>query len=201
MPKARAGQNLTCPHCNESFYRRPSHVRRGITKTCGKRECISLSMQGEGNPFWGKTHSEETREALAKNPTAKPPGAKRTGPPKGYKHTPEARAKMSAALKARWQTNRDKMLGYTKRSDRPREELRYRRNFSPWQRENWKEPKCVWCDAPDDLVLDHIIPVMCGGQNARENAQTLCQPCNIWKMRYVDRPLLLAGLVDRGSRI
>lgn len=201
MPAKRTGQNLTCSVCGEIFYRRGSHIKRGITKTCGKRECISESMRGAGNPFWGKTHSEETLKALSANPTAKPPGSKRTGPPKGYKHTPEARAKITAALKERWRTNRDTMLSYIPRSTKPREELRYRRNFTPWQRGNWKDTACIWCNATENLILDHIIPVMCGGTNVRENSQTLCQPCNMWKMRYVDRPLLIAGLVDRGGRI
>lgn len=201
MPAKRTGQTLTCAICGEAFYRRGSHIKRGITKTCGKSECKSAWMRGANNPFWGKSHSAETLAKLANNPTAKPPGAKRTGPPKGYRHTLEAKAKMSAALRERWRLNRDEMLSRFPRTERPREELRYRRNFTPWQRENWKEPNCKWCNSTEGLILDHIIPVMCGGEGVRENAQTLCQPCNMWKMTYVDRPLLLAGLVNRGGRI
>ena len=113
---------------------------------------------------------------------------------KGYKHTPEARAKITAALKARWVTNRDKMIAALQRSPKPRELLRYRRNFTSLQRKTWKGTTCAWCGMTERLILDHIIPVMCGGTQERRNAQTLCQPCNLWKMAHVDRQLFLAGL-------
>ena len=114
----------------------------------------------------------------------------------GYKHTAEAREKMSAALRERWANNRDKMLESLAhlRNDKARELQRYRRNFTPMQRREWKETRCVWCGTSQKLTLDHIIPVMCGGLNERRNAQTLCQPCNIWKMHNVDRLLFLSGL-------
>lgn len=193
MPNIRTGQTCKCIICGEDFYRKASYIRRGIRKTCGKRECKSASMSGANNPFWGKSHSPETVERIQAAHRARPHG-KRTGPPKGFKHTPEARAKMTAALKKRWLVNRDKMLAFMEREPRPREELRYRRNFTDVQRELWKGTHCKWCNATEQLILDHIIPVMCGGKNARENAQTLCQPCNMWKMAHVDRPLMLAGL-------
>lgn len=72
--------------------------------------------------------------------------------------------------------------------------MRYRRVFTPAQKRDWKEPKCAWCHETKDLVLDHIIPVAGGGINEKRNAQTLCRTCNLWKMRYVDRQLILAGL-------
>lgn len=195
-PNRRNGRFFDCPYCGDQFYRKASFIARGITKTCGKRECISKSMMKENNPFWGKEHSPEVRDALRSAATAKPEGAKRrrSGPPKGYQHTPQARAKMSEALRRRWATNRDTMLSYIKRNDLPREEQRYRRNFTPWQRLNWKADKCLWCSSTEELILDHIIPVMDGGVNLKENSQTLCQPCNIWKSIYVDRPSHLARL-------
>ncbi len=195
----KTGQHFDCPICGEKFYRKPSLIKRGITKTCGKSECLSQWMQKENNPFWGKEHSPEVKRKLSEAKTAKPNGRKRTGPPKGYKHTPEARAKMSAALRRRWRENRDEMLSYIPRNERPKEELRYRRNFTPWQRKNWKDDVCAWCKATDELVLDHIIPVMDDGTNIRENCQTLCRSCNLWKMVYVDRPAHLARLALQGG--
>jgi 5-methylcytosine-specific restriction endonuclease McrA len=41
--------------------------------------------------------------------------------------------------------------------------------------------KCRICGSRDDLCIDHIIPVTKGGDNADENLQTLCKPCNIKK--------------------
>ncbi len=184
---------MNCMICGDSFYRRRSYIKRGIRKTCGKTECKSGSMRGANNPFWGKSHSAEVREKIKQGRARNPP--KNTGPRKGsFRHTPEARAKIAAASRELWRLNRDKMLACNPRPPlKPREELRYRRNFTEVQRKLWKESKCSWCESVDQLVLDHIIPVMCGGENVRANAQTLCQPCNRWKLWHVDRPLFLAG--------
>ena len=40
---------------------------------------------------------------------------------------------------------------------------------------------CLKCGAEDGLSIDHIVPVSKGGQNALDNLQTLCMPCNISK--------------------
>lgn len=197
-PYRKNGRNFSCVVCGEEFYCKASLIAKGVTRTCGKPECYSVSMQKENNPFWGKNHSPEIRQLLKDSRTATPPD-KRRKTAKGYKHTPEARAKMTAALKKRWAENRDIMLSYILRNDCPREEQRYRKNFTPWQRSNWKADKCVWCNSTESLVLDHIIAVMDGGYNLKENCQTLCQPCNLWKSIYVDRPAHLARLsLQRG---
>jgi hypothetical protein len=177
-------------------YKTRAYLLRGHKRvTCGASECKTKAMQGENNPFWGKIHDEATRLRIREGRRARPP-KKKTGPPKGYKHTPEARAKITAALRERWAVNRDKMLKNLEhlRLNKPREEQRYRRNFTPLQRREWINTHCFWCQSTEDLVLDHIIPVSCDGVNERRNAQTLCRTCNLWKMAYVDRPLFLAGL-------
>lgn len=189
-PWRATGRMFTCMICGEPFYRRASQIKRGITKTCGKRLCKSSSMRGSKNPFWGNGHSPET---LARIETTKRARPIRMSPRKGYHHTPEARAKISAATKRRWVENRDNMLACNPPRYKPDSERRYRRNFSTLQCELWMGTKCVWCDATENLVLDHIISVMCGGTNVKENAQTLCQPCNLWKLKYVDRPMQTAG--------
>lgn len=209
MPPKRAGQHFDCPYCGDQFYRRPSHVRRGITKTCGKRRCISASAMGANNAFWGKNHSEHTREHLKvmrKSRPPRPPGAAKYGPLKGtYKASAEAREKLSAAMRADWAKNRDKRLAAcakaseTHQMKRLSDGPRYRVQFTPMQRRDWADAACKWCDATEDLVLDHILPVMAGGTNRKSNAQTLCRRCNLWKVRYVDRPLLLAMLDAKGA--
>jgi 5-methylcytosine-specific restriction endonuclease McrA len=203
MSTIRTGQYFPCMICGKEFYRRASYIRRGIRKTCGDPACKSASMSGPNNPFWGKVHDEETLQRIRETRRARPPG-KKTGPPKGYHHTPEARAKITEALKHRWRENRDKMLAAVAKATQSQRlgrnsEPRYRLQFTPMQRRDWKDAQCAWCGATDKLILDHIIPVMCGGTNERKNVQTLCQPCNIWKMRYVDRSLLLAGLGSNGD--
>lgn len=205
MPREKTGQHIPCMICGTLVYRRKAYLLRGHTRmTCGKPECKSESHRGANNPFWGKEHTEETKAKIDAAIKSRPVPKRKGGPPKGYKHTPEARALMSAAVKERWRTQRDKMLSALPRGEehmyrKMNYEPRYRSNFSPAQRREWGGEKCLWCDATEDLVLDHIIPVMAGGKSVKENAQTLCQPCNLWKMWNVDRPLRLAGLGSQGG--
>ena len=37
---------------------------------------------------------------------------------------------------------------------------------------------CLCCGAIDNLSIDHIIPVINGGENDLSNLQTLCKKCN-----------------------
>ena len=236
--RKRNGQYFNCPYCKEEFYGRPSHVLRGIIKTCGKRECISQSAMGENNAFWGKEHPAEMREKLStirrsrprpdmrgdNNPMRKgghtpegkarmsfirkkenrPSHWKKPGP-ESYVASAEARAKISVGLREDWRVNRDKRLEAvakareTQIANRLNKEPRYRVQFTPMQRRDWKADQCLWCDSTEELALDHILPVMAGGTNIRENSQTLCRRCNMWKMRYIDKPLLLAILASKGA--
>jgi len=176
------------------LYLRASYIQRGVRKTCGKPECRSAIMSGDSNPFWGKKHDDENRAKIREGRRRSKP--RRSGPEKGsFKQTPEARAKMSEALRQRWKDRRQFMLDSLPRGEAHHmrglhPEPRYRRNFSPLMRREWTDDKCFWCGSTEKLTLDHILPIMCGGQNTKENAQTLCHPCNLWKMVYVDRPLM-----------
>lgn len=38
--------------------------------------------------------------------------------------------------------------------------------------------QCVRCHSKNELEIDHILPVMCGGTNADENLRVLCSKCN-----------------------
>lgn len=198
MPQ-RSGQYFDCAICGEQFYRKPSHVLRGITKTCGKTTCKSAYFSGENNPFWEKEHTPEIREQLSnnwsKNHRQKP------GPKPGFKHTKEARQKITASVLRRWKDNRDEMLTYARQGlNAPRHDLasepRHRVKFTGVQKKLWIKDACFYCNDTTNLVLDHIIPASCGGKRVKTNTQTLCQPCNQWKMRYVDLPLYFA-MLDR----
>lgn len=203
--RPETGQWLSCSICGTRFYRRQSYVDRGIVLTCGKSACKSAAMKGEGNPFWGKRHDETARQRMRSNHKAPAPG-KKTGPPKGYRHTPEAREKMRQAMLDRWRDNRDEMIARLPRGEAHHyhklpEERRYRKEFTPLQRREWTDDKCCWCGSTENLTLDHIIPIFDGGEPVRSNAQTLCHPCNLWKVWFVDRPRYFAGQAAKGADI
>lgn len=75
---------------------------------------------------------------------------------------------------------------------KPKGPSRRHSNFTAKQRKEWMGSACTQCGTSDNLCLDHIIPVCAGGLSVRENAQTLCQPCNIRKVKEVDWPLAKA---------
>lgn len=187
------GAMFNCAVCGCEFYRKRSFIERGITNTCGKTGCKSKFFSGSNNPAWGRIPTEDNRKAVSDS------NKRRTGPPKGYKHTPEARAKITEALKRRWRENRDGMIAAITPPPKPRDEMRYRRDFTPVQRKTWKAQHCLWCNTTENLVLDHIIPIVAGGLNIKGNAQTLCQTCNLWKMVYVDRPYYFATLATKAT--
>lgn len=193
-PYRRNGKMFKCIVCGNEFYRKLSFIKRGITNTCGKSSCKSTFFSGENNPAWGRIVTEEHRKAVRDSNISR----KRTGPPTGYKHTPEARAKISQALRERWLNNRDKMIAAITKP-KSFSSPRHRREFTPWQKKEWKESHCAWCDSTESLELDHIISIVTGGLNIRKNSQTLCRKCNLWKMAYIDRPQFIAMQTSKAA--
>lgn len=51
-------------------------------------------------------------------------------------------------------------------------------DFTKAQRRRLLGESCRRCGSSDRLELDHILPIMAGGTNADQNAQTLCWRCN-----------------------
>ncbi len=197
MPRKKLGRIVICPVCQEKYYRPQHNIKNGTQLTCSFA-CNAIHKRGKGNHFFGRHHTVETRKQLSEYFLANP--SKGTGPKKGeFRHTEEAKAKMSAALRERWRTNRDEMLSYIRRGlntpyDAINPKPRWKVCFTRKQKREWVDGKCVYCGSTEQLILDHILPVICGGINIRSNAQTLCAICNRWKMRYVDRPLYFAVL-------
>lgn len=141
---------FNCAVCGSPFKRNAAQVRNGSNKCCSKK-CLSKYYRGDKNPFWGKSHSEETKKAISESRKGKCLGNQNA---KGNHPSDEARAKNA---------------------------LR-------------KAGSCSYCGSTDDFVLDHIIPVFDGGDNWFENCQTLCRPCNLWKIYYIDLPRFKANL-------
>lgn len=194
-PYRRTGATLKCVVCGDEFYRRRSYIERGIKHTCGKSECKSKFFSGSGNSAWGRVPTESARAAVRTSNLARP---RRTGPPPGWTPSASHRAAVSAALKKRWLLHRDKMIAALTKP-KPRDKMRYRREFTPWQKSAWKAKSCLWCGAQDGLELDHIISIAAGGVNVQENSQTLCRKCNLWKMAYIDRPQFVAMLSSKAA--
>jgi hypothetical protein len=113
-PYRKTGAMLKCVACGEDFYRKPSLIERGVNNTCGKSECKSKFFSGANNPAWGRIPTAEDRKAVSEN------NKRRSGPPKGYKPTLEARAKISQAMKRRWLESRcdDRGLNQTAEATR-----------------------------------------------------------------------------------
>jgi 5-methylcytosine-specific restriction endonuclease McrA len=41
--------------------------------------------------------------------------------------------------------------------------------------------KCAYCESPEDLTFDHVVPRSRGGKTTWENIVTACSPCNLKK--------------------
>lgn len=201
MSKPKSGQYFTCIICEKEFYRSKSQIALGATKTCSKK-CLSEYFRGEQNPFWGKTHSEETKEKVSKSRKGKCIGNQNA---KGYKHSNDARKKISNASQLMWKENRDKMINSLPRGEKHifhknPEIRRHRKHFTPLEHREWIGDKCAYCGTTKKLELDHIIPIFDGGTNDKSNAQTLCRSCNVWKVYAIDLPRYNARLGSQGGQ-
>jgi len=171
------------------------------TKFFCSRQCVNEFQVGANNPFWDKTHSKETKERVSNSRKGKCSGNQNA---KGYRHTTEAKKRISEASKHLWETQRDKMVNSLPRGvdhiyHKQPELRRHRKEFTPVQRKEWSGNKCSFCGSTEFLELDHIIPIFDGGKNIKENAQTLCRGCNLWKIHYVDLPRYYAALAIQGD--
>ncbi len=43
------------------------------------------------------------------------------------------------------------------------------------------QPWCTYCGSPNDLTIDHIVPLSQGGSNAVDNLTVACRRCNTSK--------------------
>ena len=71
-----------------------------------------------------------------------------------------------------------------KRERRKARELR----ASQWWKRRLAKGRCHYCGqsvAPDDLTMDHIVPVARGGRSTRGNVVPACRPCNTRKKQLL----------------
>ncbi len=68
---------------------------------------------------------------------------------------------------------------------------------SPWWREQLQRGECHYCHqhfAPDELTMDHLIPVARGGTSTRGNVVPACFACNQSKAAKTPAEQILESL-------
>ena len=85
---------------------------------------------------------------------------------------------------------------------REREKARALRN-TDWWRAQLTKGECYYCHKkfkPEDLTLDHVIPVARGGRSTRGNCVPCCRECNASKKAYTPAEQILARLFPTESK-
>jgi 5-methylcytosine-specific restriction endonuclease McrA len=197
----RKGQKLSPEHLEA--LRQSRLGAKASPETRAKQSAARKGQRlGEDNPFFGRKH---TPEALEKNRQAHLGKNVGNSYAKGYRHTADACAKIAAAMKTTWEQRRaDPTLApnipmHPERAEGILGQIP-RSRWNPSQQRNWLATACVWCGSTEKLELDHIIPRFMGGTNTRENCQTLCQPCNQWKLQHIDKPQYRALQAEQGAK-
>jgi hypothetical protein len=69
--KNRRGAYFKCETCGEEFYVPPSYIKKALRKGFSIRFCSMkcYDKKGEKNPFWGKKHTEESKQKMSESPT------------------------------------------------------------------------------------------------------------------------------------
>lgn len=84
-----------------------------------------------------------------------------------------------AASKLEWQRANPEKVAASRHKRRAREKKAGGKLIAAEIKEIYnKYPTCLVCGADTNLALDHIVPIISGGQNAASNIQVLCKPCN-----------------------
>lgn len=182
--KKKTGKTLTCEICGSSFYRRQCQLERNY-RFCSE----PCRLEAHRRKLVDRTGPRPNRllgENIACRFCGETVYRKRSMVVRNINKTCGKPACVSAYGRELW--------GLEPRDDvrvrLPKHLRKYRKdNFTPLQRRDWLGTECEYCGTTKNLTLDHIIPVAAGGKAVRENAQTLCGPCNNWKATHVDRPL------------
>jgi 5-methylcytosine-specific restriction enzyme A len=73
---------------------------------------------------------------------------------------------------------------------------------SQWWRNRIAQGICAYCQgsfAPDELTMDHIVPLARGGRSTRGNVVPCCKGCNSQKKYRTPAELLLQQLQEHKS--
>ena len=185
--KKKRGEELTCAICGETFYRQKSRLREGRVYTCSQACRIKAGEAKIIDRTKPRPHRKlgETIECCICGTSVY---RKKSMIERRIAQTCGDRDCISAYSRSLWGLPplTEKQKKYKKGP------ARRATNFTAKQRVEWIGTECAKCGTPENLCLDHIIPVSAGGESSFKNAQTLCQPCNIWKSNHEDRKLARA---------
>ena len=73
---------------------------------------------------------------------------------------------------------------------------------SPWWKEQISRGVCHYCGKscpPEELTMDHILPVVRGGKSTRSNCVPCCKPCNSAKKYLTPAEIILRELDKENS--
>lgn len=183
--KKRRGVHLKCEVCDGDFYRPQSMVAAGKCRFCSEG-CRQTAFQRKLIDRTGPRPERLQGAEIACVICGKARYRKRSMIDRNIDKTCGEPVCVGAYSRSLWGLPpRD-----PETARKPRHQRKQRRtNFTAKQRREWLGDRCARCGVTENLTLDHVIPVCAGGQSVEGNAQTLCGPCNNWKMKHVDRPL------------
>lgn len=186
--RVKTGKMVNCVTCGAGIYRNPKFLRRSKVFACSEACRIAAISQSRIDRKLGPKPQLKRGETTSCRICGKEQYRKQSIIDRRAAMTCGSRDCKSAYGRQLWGLN-----PYTPEQRRIRKGPQRRTtNFTAAQRAQWLDTKCRWCWSTENLCLDHIRAVAAGGLSVRSNAQTLCQPCNNWKMKYFDRPLALA---------
>lgn len=183
--KRRTGQSFVCEICSTPFYRSASYIAERAPRFCSEPcrvEGLKSGLVDKTLPRPGALRGETITCQICGTARYR----KKSMIERNIDKTGGKPACVSAYSRSLW--GLEPRPAEVVALPRPKRKVR-RTNFSAAQRMAWLDTKCARCGVTSNLSLDHIVPVCAGGESVRENAQTLCQPCNNWKATNLDRPL------------
>lgn len=202
---AKKGQDTNCPNCGILFYRFPSAIKNGRDFTCS-RECAARVFRDKGTEVPCKTCGVHfyRRKSLADKGYANFCSKECWGADRSNKIECTCVQCGEAFLREHHAVTKAGGGKFCTRScaDKFKRKLRKRGElnmFTNWQKREWLAVECAKCGDTDRLELDHIHPRFAGGEATKENAQTLCRPCNRKKFWTDDYPLYEQFLRQRAE--
>lgn len=185
----RTGRMVVCTTCGKETYRKPKRLKRSALHFCSEACRIkAISANQVDRKFEQASEKKRTGVRFQCRVCGSEKYQRKSYAARGVNKTCGSPKCVSAYSRSLW--NLPPHDDATLR--KPKNQSRRRTNFTAKQRTQWLGDSCKNCGSSENLCLDHIIPVSAGGLSVRENAQTLCQPCNNWKMKHFDKPFAKA---------